>query len=359
MPVNLKCILSRRPANGPHKQALPDMDHSMDYSGAISPKQVSRVGRVTPFQDDESVFDRGVPATKQAPDTFPKEEVATRGGDLSDEEARKLFERREPGDVKCVLQVIDSPSQWLSWKSGVIEAQRVDYVRIHQGNLERRLALHRGGNDVPSGRKESSHGYDRSPFDINLKDYRLLLRKGKTIFQFLFYNWTHLDVEGDPSWGKGASRSRPTVEEAPEGWISIAKVSDLKDQNQSSITRGIARGDLDVVMQESPRKRFIKAGPELEKWSPGRQQNFLLRRRLKLLQTVIRRQLDWPKTARTMKTGPLMELVKREEIREYGRENVPEGPYQAFFEDQLGDDCPQTAKEWVLNLPELIGEHCR
>jgi hypothetical protein len=331
----------------------------MDYSGSVDPRKIDRIQTRSVFDEaGTSVYEPAKPASEPESAAEPSE-VATRGGTLSDKEARRLRERREPGDVKFVLQVTDSPSQYLSWRAGLIEAQRVDYVRVHVGNLEERLAMHKGGRDVPSGRKESKAGYDESPFEINRRDYRLLLKKGKSLFQFIYYNWSYADEDGGPSWDGASSYSYDTVESAPDGWLTIAEVEKIKDQNQSSITRAIRRGDLNVVMQTSPRKRFVKPDEKLDQWTPGRQKNFLLRRRLKLVKKAITSQLSRPETARTTVVSDLMEEVKRREIREHGAQHVPKRPLQAFFEDQLGSDCPQSIKEWVLNVGELISRYCR
>jgi hypothetical protein len=278
---------------------------------------------------------------------------------LSQEQAERLEENRTPGDVKYVMKVIEDPEQYLKWREGVIEASYVDYRRIHRGNLRRRLRLHTGEYDVPSGRKNPKvdHG-EETPFEVNLQDFRLRLQKSKPVFQVIYYDWSHADEDGGPG---SSSLYSKRVDERPDGWISVAEVSNVKDQTQSAITRAIRHGKLTAVMEESPKgasqKRWVKPDEKFEQWNPGRQKNYLLRRRLKLMKEVIFNQLKRPRGTRILSLPDTMDRLRKKEVRNFGSEHVPES-YGEFFEESL-DRSPSTMREWVKRIGSLAGKYCR
>lgn len=282
-------------------------------------------------------------------DWTPKESLH-----LTQEQAERLDEHREPGDAKYVMKVIENPDQYLKWRDEIIDASYVDYRRVHRGNLEDRLVLHTGEYDVPSGRKNPDVDYGSTPFQVNLKDFRLKLKKRKPVFQVIYYDWSYADEDGGP--GSSAMYSKE-VDERPAGWISVSEVSRVKDQTQSAITRAIRHGDLTAVMQKSPQKRWIKPDEDLNQWSPGRQKNYLLRRRLKLMKETIHGQLDRPRGTRILSLPETIEKVRKKEVRRFGPEHTPES-YLNFFEDAL--DCPPSSmKGWVKRVGGLADKYCR
>jgi hypothetical protein len=274
---------------------------------------------------------------------------------LSQEQAERLDENREPGDVKYVMKVLDDPEQYLRWRKRVIDASYVDYRRIHTGNLEDRLRLHTGEYDVPSGRTNPNVDYDgETPFRLNVDNFRLKLKKKQPVFQIMYYEWSYSDEDGGPG---SSSMYSKRVEERPEGWVSVSEVSSVKDQTQSAITRAIRNGELTAVMQKSPQKRWIKPDDGLETWSPGRQANYLLRRRLKIMKETIYNQLDRPRGARILSLDEIMDQVRKKEIRRFGSEHTPES-YPKFFEGAL-DHSPTKMRGWVKGIGALVAKYCR
>jgi hypothetical protein len=295
------------------------------------------------------VFDPGH-VDQDAEDWEPRESLH-----LSQEQAEHLEATREPGDVKYIMKVIDDPQQYLYWRRKTIDASYVDFKRIHPGNLQERLQLHTGDFDVPSGRSNPQVEREgKTPLEVNLEDLELKIRKGKTVFQVMYYDWSFADEEGGPGGSSFYSRS---VEERPEGWIPVSEVSAVKDQTQSAITRAIQQGDLTAVMEKSPGKRWVKPGESLDAWSPGRQTNYLLRRRLNLVKETIHGQLQRPRGTRILSLSETMDRVRRLEIRRFGSDHTP-GDYLEFFEDAL-DHPPKSMVEWVKRAGELVDKYCR
>lgn len=273
---------------------------------------------------------------------------------LSQEQAEVLDKNREPGDVKYVMRVIDDIEKYLRWRQETIDASYADYKRIHMGNLEERLRLQTGNHDVPSGRKNSTVDGESSPFAINLKDFRLKLKKGQNVMQVMYYDWSFSDEQGGPG---GSSLTSEVVDERPDGWLPVREISRVKDQTQSAITRAIRHGELSAVMQESPQKRWVRPDEDLETWSPGRQENYLLRRRLKLIKETIHSQLDRPRGERILSLSGTMAHVRRLEARRFGPDHTPDD-YQEFFEEALSHP-PTSMIEWVKRAHKLVDIHCR
>lgn len=330
---------------------MDDLSNFSTGSGASGPSRPSR--KSTGIErSSRPVFDPG---------RVDEEEgwSETESLQLSQEQAEQLDTNREPGDVKYVMKRIEDPEQYLAWRSKIVNASYVDYRLIHEGNLKDRLRLHTGDHDVPSGRTDPNvdHGGE-TPFEVNVEDFRLMLSKNQTVFQVMFYEWSYADEDGGP--GDSSMYSR-RVRERPDGWISVSEASKIKDQTQSAITRAIRHGELTAVMEESEtgasQKRWVRPDEDLIRWSPGRQKNYLLRRRLELTKEAIYGQLEKPRGARALSLTEIMNIVRKKEVREFGPQHTPDR-YIDFFERQL-DHPPESMKDWAKEIDGLVAKYCR
>lgn len=305
---------------------------------------------------DRSKVDTAQPASR--PSAATTAHVTTDGfpltDDAPDERADHLDEVREPGDAKYVIVETADIGGYLDRKSNLLDADAVDYVKLHLGNLAERLRLHTGDYDVPCGRRDPvTDCGDETPFEVNLEEYRRRLRAGRTLYQVVYYDWTRAGEEQPPS-----AQDAQTVEEKPDGWISVSRVCELKDQGQSSVTRAIRHGHLTMRMRTSPKKRFVRPDKALTTWTSGRQGNFLLRRRLKVLRDVMIDQLHRPRQERSLTLAGIMRETKREDIRRHGTSHIPDGSYQHFFRQHL-PDAPSSAREWAKRIGQIVDRECR
>lgn len=251
-----------------------------------------------------------------------------------------------PHSTLRVIRATDDPEQFLDWKREVLDADRVDYVKLHPGNVAYRLSKHQNPKDVPCGKKEATvYDYADPPYEINLQELRRRLRMGEEMYQFIFEGYEYLDEEGQ------ASSRYTMVEERPEGWMDVDTVCDLKDQDKSAVTRAIQRDNLTVVMLRSPRKRVIAPDEKFENWNPGRQDNYLMRRRLQIIQELL-------EAHSFSNLSSLMQMVRGVEIDRHRDIHTYPGFYQHFMERELAD-CPETLAEWREEIDELVETECR
>lgn len=267
---------------------------------------------------------------------------------------------RDPGAIKYVIHATKEPEEYVKRKQKIISAQDVEFVRLHKGNVADRLSLHTGEYDVPCGRKNPRTDCgNTTPFQLNLSDYKKMLRKNRLIFQFVYKNWQYRDSDQVPTSKKRAAPTYDEVEERPEGWLSAKEVGYIKDQDQSAVTRAIHKNKLTVVMKHSPKKRFIRPDEKLASWNPGRQDNFLMRRRLKILKDVIDDQPSVPKPLRITNISDLMKEVKRREVRRYNDTHVDDSSYQSFFEREISVDVPDSVLGWANRIDEILQAETR
>jgi hypothetical protein len=267
---------------------------------------------------------------------------------------------RDPGDVKYVIRPTSTPQEYIEKRQSIIDAEKCEFVRIHHGNIGERLQLHTGNYDVPSGRKSPDTDCgNTTPYELNLNDYKLMLDKNRPIFQFIYYDWKYRDT-GQPI--KDSNQATPDyeyVQERPNGWLDAKQVGYLKDQDQSAVTQAVYRGDLNVVMKESPKERFFRPDEKMTNWKSGRQNHFLLRRRLEKIKEIFQEEQAKPNVFCVNSVSELFDEVKRKEVRQHGDIHVGNQPYDVFIQRELSSSMPKSVDEWRDRIDDLIDEESR
>jgi hypothetical protein len=112
-------------------------------------------------------------------------------------------------------------------------------------------------------------------------------------------------------------------------------------------------------MKESPKERFFRPDEKMTNWKSGRQNHFLLRRRLKKIKEIFQEEQAKPNVFCVNSVSELFDEVKRKEVRHHGDIHVGNQPYDVFIQRELSSSMPKSVDEWRSRIDDLIDEESR